>query len=161
MNTPNRLMLGQLGDLTNIFNSFIGADTLIDNLKAMESSNMPSYPPYDLIKREDGRYSIVLALAGFKIEDIDIVQEQSKLSIWSVKPGKVLDSTDTIIRKGIANRQFKLTFTLDEHMVVDDARLKDGLLTIDLSRLIPEELKPKRITINASDPIPALEEPKE
>ena len=145
-----------MGDLTNILNSWIGSDRLIEKILSDNSIPIPNYPPYDLIKYADNKYQIIMALAGFTIDEIDITLDRGNLKISSVKKpetGEEPVDTSQYIRRGIAKRGFGLSFNLSEHMVVDSATLKDGLLSVDLSVNIPEELQPRKILINDENPL--------
>lgn len=143
-----------LGDIQNILNSWIGSENLIEKMMSDNSHAIPNYPPYDLIKYDESKYRIVLAIAGFTMDEIDIILDYGKLIISNVKKPKLEDElidTSIYIRRGIAKRNFNLVFKLSEHMQVDGASLKDGLLNIELSINIPKELQPRKIEIWKSE----------
>jgi molecular chaperone IbpA len=106
----------------------------------------PSYPPYNIIKFNDNEYALQFAVAGFKKPDIDISVEKGTLVIDGTM-AEMDDSEGTYVHKGIAGRKFKRLFTLPEYFEVDGANLEDGMLWISLKRNVPEEKKPKKITI--------------
>jgi molecular chaperone IbpA len=130
--------------------STIGFDRLLDQLETLaEPDAGNNYPPYDIEKLGEDRYRVTLAVAGFAENDLNIIVEGNQLTV----SGKRADAEDKeILHRGIAHRPFIRRFSLAEHMVVKDANLRDGLLTIDLERQLPEAMKPKRITINGHAP---------
>jgi len=105
--------------------------------------------PYDIIKKNEHQYQIQLALAGFSKEDIEVEVKENVLSIRSKdKPEEDVETEDgNVIHKGIAKRHFERTFTIADDTVVKGAELKDGLLSVELERIIPEEKKAKLIDI--------------
>ena len=100
-----------------------------------------AYPPHNLVKEGDGKYTIELATAGFNKEELEVKTEYSKLTI----SGRKVDEEDEekIVHKGIAKRPFSKSFVLAEDVVVDDVSFKDGLLTIKLQKVVPEDKKEK------------------
>lgn len=136
-------------DLTPLFRSSVGFDrfsTLIDSAMRGEE-NAPSYPPYNIEKHSDDRYRIVIAVAGFKREDLTLTVKDQTLSI----AGKLADSPETaapaFLHKGIATRAFDRKFSLADHVKVLSADLRDGLLFVELEREVPEASKPRLIEI--------------
>ncbi len=133
-------------DFTPLFRSSIGFDQVPDLLAHALEREDSGYPPYNIEKCGDDQYRIVMALAGFGTEDIDIVVEQNRLSVRGQKP----ESDDkTYLHRGIAARPFLRQFDLADYVQVTAATMGDGVLVIDLKRELPEELKPRRIPINA------------
>ena len=130
--------------------STVGFDRLFDML---ESSNVSqggeNYPPFDLVKLGDNQYRIELAVAGFKPQEIDITAQQNVLIVTGRKNEESDQKGSDFIYRGIANRSFERRFALADHIQVKDADLKDGLLSIDLVREIPEAMKPRKITIGS------------
>jgi molecular chaperone IbpA len=104
----------------------------------------PSYPPYDIVGEEENKYEIRIAAAGFAKDDIDITFQDQVLSVQGSKDD---EDPASFFHKGIASRDFKLSFPLAEYVAVTSAIMKDGILTISLVRELPEELKPKTIKI--------------
>jgi molecular chaperone IbpA len=130
--------------------SFIGFDRLFDEMdRAFENSANKGYPPYNLIKETDNNFTIELAVAGFGMDDLSITKEGNILNI----EGTTGSSNDdvTYIHKGIGGRNFTRTFTLNDHVEVSNATLNNGILTIDLERIVPEALQPKKIAINSDN----------
>ena len=123
----------------------IGHDRLFKDMLRM-ADKMPtysasSYPPHNLIKNDNGQYVIELAVAGFSKEELEVKTEYSKLTISGRKSEE--EDDEKIVHKGIAKRPFSKSFTLAEDVVVDDVSFKDGLLTIKLQKVVPEDKKEK------------------
>jgi len=114
---------------------------------AIHQAESSGFPPYNIVKdAEDGyKYTIEMALAGYSKDDIEIDFAEGCLTIKSKKQE---DAKDTLsIWKGISNRSFTRKFTLADEVVVNSAELKDGMLRVELERIIPEEKLPKKIEI--------------
>ena len=130
--------------------STIGFDRFFDLL---ENSGLgqgsEAYPPFDLIQVDNKHYRINLAVAGFTLDEIDITAQQNQLI---VSGKKVEDDKTDYIHRGIANRQFERRFGLADFIKVTDAAFKDGLLSIDLVREIPEAMRPRKISIGGGQP---------
>lgn len=125
--------------------STIGFDQLFDLL---ENSGLgqgsETYPPFDLIQVDNNHYRINLAVAGFARDEIDITAQQNQLIVAGKKTD---DDKEDYIHRGIANRQFERRFGLADFIKVTEADLKDGLLSIDLVREIPEAMRPRKVSI--------------
>tara|TARA_B100000927_G_scaffold121139_1_gene97678 strand:- start:132 stop:551 length:420 start_codon:yes stop_codon:yes gene_type:complete len=124
----------------------VGFDDLFDHFNnQLEIKQTVSYPPYNINRIDDLNYQIEMALAGFSKTDIDIKYADNQLTIKSV------DSDDKVeketLHRGISKRKFSRTFTLAEDMKVNGAELKDGMLLIELEKIVPEEKKPQTIDI--------------
>ena len=137
----------------NLFDNFnqltpyaVGFDRVFDQLNAYVANNATStgFPPYNIRKGGDYTFVIDMALAGFSKEDIEIEIENGLLTVRSVKEN---DENDSNIYRGISYRKFNRKFTLADDIVVNDASLENGMLKIDLERIVPEEKKPRKITI--------------
>ena len=124
---------------------FVGFDRIFDRMNAASKlTAVQKYPPYNIVKTDDSHYLIELAVAGFGEKDIDIELHDGVLSI----NGSVESSTeDKYIYKGIANRSFERRFTLADTVEVEGVDLHQGILTIKLKNVIPEEKKPRKIPI--------------
>ncbi|MFK8047070.1 MAG: Hsp20 family protein [Halioglobus sp.] len=133
-------------DLTPLYRSSIGYDRFASLLNSsLKSAAAPGYPPYNIEVLEENRYAVTLALAGFSEADLDIKVEQGVLTVR----GEKADATEKkYLHQGIANRAFERKFNLDDHVEVVDANLENGLLTISLTKIVPEAMKPKSIAIN-------------
>ena len=132
-------------DLTPLFRTSVGFDRMAQLLdQANRIDQTPSYPPYNIESIDDNNYRITLALAGFGDNDLEITTEQNTLT---VKGKKDSDVEGKFIHRGIANRTFERRFQLADHVKVRAATMNNGLLHIELEREIPEEMKPRTISI--------------
>ena len=124
---------------------FIGFNREMERLSNVQlASRQTNYPPYDLIKVDEDTFKLSLAVAGFSKENIDVSVDNGTLII----KGEIAESNNSeVIHKGIAGRKFSRTFALGEYMEVIGAKLEDGMLHIDVERIVPEEKKPKSIKI--------------
>ena len=129
---------------TPMARQFVGFDTLFEELNRLADRKEPNYPAYNIGKDDDEHYRIELALAGFGSDDISIQTEKGVLTIEARKG----EEAGKYLYQGIAQRGFSKRFRLAEYMKVDDAQFVDGILTVFLSREIPEADKPKQISIN-------------
>jgi len=130
----------------DLFNDpfFIGFNRELGRLNTAHKTNTTSYPPYDLLKLDEDTYRISLAIAGFSREDVDVSVDKGTLII----KGEITEVTDAeVVHKGIAGRKFIRSFALGEYMEVTGAELRDGMLHINVDRIIPEDKKPKTIEI--------------
>ena len=132
-------------DFAPLFRSSIGFDRM---LNALETSSRPelvdSWPPYDILRSGKDEYRITMAMAGFSPEELTLTQEPN---ILVVAGQKAQEEQGQYLHRGIAHRSFQRRFELADHVKVTNANLVDGLLTIELVREIPEEMKPRRIQI--------------
>jgi molecular chaperone IbpA len=130
----------------DLFNDpfFIGFNRELSRLNNAHKVNSQSYPPYDLLKLDEDTYQISIAVAGFTKEDINVSVDNGTLII----KGEIVEVTDAeVVHKGIAGRKFTRSFALGEYMEVTGADMKDGMLHINVERIVPEEKKPKAIKI--------------
>ena len=127
----------------------VGFDRTFDRLFDYASHQMESsgYPPYNIQKTEDFKFEIEMALAGFDKKDIEIEVADGALTVKSVKDKDAGATDEHTLYKGISQRNFTRKFTLADDIVVNDAKLVNGMLTIYLERIIPEEKKPRMITV--------------
>jgi molecular chaperone IbpA len=132
--------------------STVGFDRLFDMLEnSTLGQGQENYPPFDLIKLGDNDYRIELAVAGFKPDEIDITAQQNVLLVSGRKKEEAEEGKDqNYVYRGIATRSFERRFALADHIQVRGADMKDGLLSIELVREIPEAMKPKKINIGGS-----------
>jgi len=137
-------------DMAPFARSLIGFDRVMDQLEMLaESEPSDHYPPYNIERIGDDRYRIVLAVAGFDDNELSIAVEANQLTV----SGRKAESDDkAILYRGIAHRPFVRRFSLADFVVVKDARMANGLLTIELERQLPEAMKPRRIHINVLTP---------
>jgi len=139
-------------DFSPFRRSTVGFDRLFDMLENNSvGQSQENYPPFDLIKEGDNEYRIQLAVAGFKPEEVDITAQQNVLIVSGRKSDETEEKGSDFIYRGIANRSFERRFALADHIQVKGADLKDGLLSIDLGREIPEAMKPRKINIGGGE----------
>jgi len=136
-------------DLQRHFGRSIGFDSIFDRFFEMDLTRDSGYPPYNIRKQNDLQYSIEIALAGFSKDDIEVEVTDGQLAIRSKEDTKSEDEVDSFVHKGIAKRSFMRSFSLSDDIIVKGADLKDGMLTIDLERVIPDEKKPRLIQIGS------------
>ena len=138
-----------LVDFTDpIFSSlYVGFDRLFENMAQLSagSKSLPSYPPFNVVQ-DGNQYVIEVALAGIDKKDLDVKVQENTLRIAYDSSKEESDADDKLYR-GIAQRSFRRQFSLAEDVEVTGASFKNGLLKIDLERIIPEEKRPKQITI--------------
>lgn len=127
--------------------SYVGFDRLFDEFFRLQSStkSVPNYPPYNLVKDGDS-YTIEMAMAGLTDKDVDVVLEDRTLSITYEKSEEDID--EGVIHKGLAQRSFKRSFNLADDIEVQKAQLKNGLLSIRMERIVPDEKKPQKIKLS-------------
>ena len=124
----------------------VGFDRVFDNLNRYVDNNRNStgFPPYNIRKEGDYNYVIELALAGFGKDDIEVEVADGTLSVRSVKENSEDEST---VYRGISSRRFERKFTMADDIVVNGAKLENGMLTVELERVVPEEKKPRLIAV--------------
>ncbi len=138
-------------DFTPLFRSSIGFDRLPDLLSDAVGRAESTYPPYNIEKVGEDQYRIVMAVAGFGKDDVELVQEQNRLTIR----GRLKETHGrTYLHRGIATRAFERHFDLADYVEVTDATMGEGLLVISLKRELPEALKPRSIPINVGTFVP-------
>jgi molecular chaperone IbpA len=138
-------------DFAPLFRTAIGFDRLARLMDtAASTAEAPSYPPYNIEKTGEDTYRLTMAVAGFRPDELDMVVKDNTL----VVSGKVANDGQKgeVLYRGIAGRAFERRFVLADHIVVDGADLQNGLLHVGLKRVVPEALKPRRITIGAGVP---------
>ena len=128
----------------------VGFENIFDHFNLhLDTQRTVNYPPYNINKVDDFNWSIEIALAGFGKKDINIEYANNLLTVESVKDEdtKEVEENDGVLFKGISKRQFKKSFTLADDVVINGAELKDGMLVVDLEKIVPEEKKPRTIKI--------------
>lgn len=141
-------------DPTPLYRATIGFDRFADLLDRVLTSDVPapSYPPYNIEKVSENAYRITIAVAGFSLDEIAVEQKENALLV-SARKGEDEEGR-SFLHRGIATRAFERRFHLADHVRVTGATHADGLLHIDLTREVPEALKPRRIAI-AQAAVPA------
>ena len=137
-------------DVPSIHKFAVGFDNIFDEiLRVQAQQTNQNYPPYNIVKHNEDKFVIELAVAGFREGDISITVDKNVLTI----EGQQIESLDELekqyeyVHRGISSRNFTRTFTLADHVEVVDAKSENGILSIALERKVPEELKPKKIAI--------------
>ena len=133
-------------DYSPFFRSTVGFDRLIGLL---ESASDQGYPPYNIERNDENNYRVTLAVAGFAEKDLSVDVKDRVLTVAGKRETETNDKQASLLYQGIAGRAFERSFQLAEHVEVKSARLENGLLHVDLERIVPEEKKPRRIAINA------------
>ncbi|MFC7499638.1 Hsp20 family protein [Enterovirga sp. GCM10030262] len=137
-------------DLSGFRRSTIGFDRLFDLLESSAAAqNADGYPPFDLEYDDADSYRITLAVAGFKPQEIEVTAQQNLL-IVSGRKADDEQNDGRYLHRGIARRGFERRFELADFVQVKSADMKDGLLTIDLAREVPEAMRPRRIEIGGN-----------
>ena len=133
------------GDLERFMGLSIGFDSMFNRLMNFPTQQDSGYPPYNIRKVDEYNYVIELALAGFSESDIEVEVKDGTLTVRS-KEDKSTDESQ-YVHRGIAQRSFSKTWTLSDDMVVKGAEFKNGLLNINLEKVVPEEKKPRIVPI--------------
>lgn len=131
-------------DIPSIHKFGIGFDNMFDELMRMNSQQSLNYPPYNIVKNTEDSFDIEVAVSGFSEGEVEVNLDNRVLTI---KGQKKEDLVAEYLHKGISTRDFVREFTLAEHVEVINASQKDGILSIRLERIVPEEKKPKAIAI--------------
>jgi molecular chaperone IbpA len=136
-------------DYSPFFRSTVGFDRL---LGLLESASEQGYPPYNIERSDENNYRVTLAVAGFAEKDLSVDVKDRVLTVTGKREGEARQNEkpwSALLHQGIAGRAFERSFQLAEHVEAKAARLENGLLHVDLERVVPEEKKPRRILINA------------
>jgi len=136
-------------DLTPFYKSTIGFDRLASMLDSVGSleANANGYPPYNIERLDDNSYGITMAVAGFGEDDLDIEVKENTLTISGDKTDETKEEGANFLHRGIAARGFVRRFQLADYVEVTKAQLENGLLHLELTREIPEAMKPRKIEV--------------
>ena len=133
-------------DFSPLYRTAVGFDrlaALLDAVTVQDAGN--GYPPYNIERTDDQAYRIDIAVAGFKLEELSIEVRENVMTVQGRKAAN--DETRRYLHRGLAERNFDRRFQLADHVALKDARLADGLLSVNLVCEIPEALKPRQIAI--------------
>ena len=131
----------------NLHRTTIGFDRILDHMLRVNTINVQqNYPPYNIIRNDETNYEIQIAISGFSEKDIDITLTDNQLVITGENTD---EDTNEYLHRGIAARKFIRTFSLSDDVVVNAAKVKNGLLIVSLEHVIPDEKKPKKIPVIA------------
>lgn len=133
-------------DFSNWDQYLIGVDHLMRLMDESSQATQGGYPPHNVIRRDPDHYAIEMAVAGFGEEDLNIVVHNGRLVITGDIQNK--DKNVEYIKQGLSRRRFERSFQLVEHVEVTSATVRNGILTVELERRLPEALKPRSIAIN-------------
>jgi molecular chaperone IbpA len=136
-------------DLSPLYRSLVGFDRLADQLDAAARNEAASgYPPYNIERTGENEYRIEIAVAGFKPEELNVEVKENLLTVTGRKAAN--DEAKQYLHRGLAERNFERKFQLTDYLVVVDADLSNGLLSIALKRELPEALKPRTVEIKTA-----------
>ena len=135
---------------TNALNrALVGFDSLFDNFEHRFANQIQqNYPPYNILKHHEDTYEIEIAVTGFEKDEVTVEVDQNQLIVKGQRKEVELKEP-SYLHRSLATRDFTRTWTLAEHMEVGEGKIKNGVLTIELKRVIPESLKPRVIKIKA------------
>lgn len=140
-------------DFSPLYRSVVGFDRLAALLDAAASNEGASgYPPYNIQRTDENAYRIEIAVAGFKPDELNVEIKENLLVVQGRKAANDEAQAKRYLHRGLAERNFERRFQLADYVVVTDAQIGDGLLTIALKRELPEQLKPRRIEIQVAAP---------
>ena len=136
-------------DTSALNRALVGFDTLFNDFEHRFSNQINNnYPPYNVVKYNDDTYEIQIAVSGFEKDEVTVEIDQNQLIIKGEKTDPV-DENIEFLHRGLAARDFTRAFTLAEHMEVGEGTIKNGVLKIEIKRVIPEALKPRQLKIKA------------
>jgi molecular chaperone IbpA len=132
-------------DFSPLYRSVVGFDRLAQILETATVDQASGYPPYNIERTDENAYRIEIAVAGFRSEELNVEVKEKLLTVQGRKTAN--DAERRFLHRGLAERDFERRFQLADYVVVTDAHLSDGLLSVSLRRELPEALKPRRIEI--------------
>jgi molecular chaperone IbpA len=141
----NQLARFDTNALAHLNRALIGFDRIFDNFENRYQNSTTNYPPYNVLKHDDNTFEVEIAVAGFDKEEISIEVDQDQLVIKGQRQKD--EDTNKYLHRGLAAGDFERVFTLAEYMEVGDAELTNGILSVKLTRIVPEALKPRLIAI--------------
>jgi len=137
-------------DFSPLYRSVVGFDRLADLLDSAAADGAAGYPPYNIERTDENAYRVEIAVAGFRPEELSIEVKENLLTVTGRRAAN--DEPRRFLHRGLAERNFERRFQLADYVVVTEANLADGLLSIALKRELPEALKPRRIEIGVGKP---------
>jgi molecular chaperone IbpA len=142
-------------DFSPLYRSVVGFDRLASLLETASVDAAAGYPPYNIERTDENAYRVEIAVAGFRPEELNIEVKENLLTVQGRKAAN--DDQRQFLHRGLAERNFERRFQLADYVVVTEAKLADGLLSISLKRELPEALKPRTIEISTSAPANLIE----
>jgi molecular chaperone IbpA len=137
-------------DFSPLYRSVVGFDRLAALLDSAAADGETGYPPYNIERTDENAYRVEIAVAGFRPDELNIEVKENLLTVTGRKAAN--DEPRRFLHRGLAERNFERKFQLADYVVVTEAALADGLLSIALKRELPEALKPRRIEIGVGQP---------
>ena len=142
-------------DYSPLYRTAVGFDRLFQLLEnAATQDAVSGYPPYNIERTDENAYRIDIAVAGFRPEELNVEVKENLLTVIGRKTAN--DEAKTYLHRGLAERNFERRFQLADYVLVTDANLADGLLSISLKRELPEALKPRTVQITTGQPQASL-----
>ena len=136
-------------DTSALNRALVGFDRIFEDLEHRFANQLSTnYPPYNVLKRDEDTYEIQIAVSGFAAEEVTVEVDQNQLVIKGQRSSSAEDEVE-FLHRGLAARDFTRTFTLAEHMEVGEGKIKNGILSVEIKRVVPEALKPRQIRITA------------
>jgi molecular chaperone IbpA len=136
-------------DANALNRALLGFDTLFEDFEHRFSNQINSnYPPFNVLKHDENTYEIEIAVTGFEPDEVTVEVDQNQLVVKGQR-NNAGDTEPQYLQRGLATRDFTRSWTLAEHMEVGEGRIKNGVLTIELNRVVPEYLKPRVVNIKA------------
>ena len=135
-------------DFSPLYRSVVGFDRLASLLETAAADAATGYPPYNIERTDENAYRVDIAVAGFRPEELNVEVKENLLTVTGRKTANDDVTAKTYLHRGLAERNFERRFQLADYVVVADASLADGLLSISLKRELPEALKPRTIAIS-------------
>jgi len=136
-------------DTSALNKALLGFDQLFDNFEHRFANQIQqNYPPYNILKHNDDSYELEIAVTGFAPEEITVEIDQNQLIVKGERK-RDEDAATQYLHRSLATRDFTRTWTLAEHMEVGEGKIKNGVLTVALTRVVPEALKPRQLKITA------------
>ena len=143
-------------DFSPLYRSVVGFDRLAQLLETASVDAASGYPPYNIERTDENAYRIEIAVAGFRSDELNIEVKENLLTVQGRKAAND-EPQRRFLHRGLAERDFERRFQLADYVIVNEAKLADGLLSISLKRELPEALKPRRIEIDTSGQSPLIE----
>ena len=140
--------LANLFDRQTLAPHFVGFDSLFDRLNEHYQLHTPTnFPPYNIRKLEENKWQVEVALAGYDKKDIEVKTIEGNLVVGTVDNEKTTEDPE-LVHRGISQRKFSRTWSMADDAVVNRAKMVDGMLYVEIERIVPDEMKPKHIKIS-------------
>ena len=140
--------LANLFDTASLAPHFVGFDSLFDRLNEHYQLHTPTnFPPYNIRKLEENKWQVEVALAGYDRKDIEVKTIEGNLVVETVDNEKTTEDPE-LVHRGISQRKFSRTWSMADDAVVNRAKMVDGMLYVEIERIVPDEMKPKHIKIS-------------